>query len=199
MNYFGHFRAANKHPRNTFTQSEDKELKRLVNEYGEDWQEIADRMRGRNTRQCRERWQKYLDPEINRDPWTKEEDEYLVEKFNEIGPLWKIISQHFPQRTDIMVKNRFHLLERRKMKEEMKKLSMKCELFDELTRIDQESSSDDNENILSKDNIKSSELTKNGDFVCDLQNFESFLMDQAYQYDPTLNNYFSNELSLLWE
>jgi hypothetical protein len=49
-----------------FTASEDARLIELVREYGTDaWQTVAKYMSGRTVRQCRERWNHYLDPCLN--------------------------------------------------------------------------------------------------------------------------------------
>ena len=102
-----------------FTPEEDAKLISLVGEYGEnDWQSISSLMDGRNVRQCRERWRHYLSPEISKAPWSNQEDQLLAEKYAEYGPKWKLISEFFPKRTYISIKNRFLLKQR-----EMKKMS----------------------------------------------------------------------------
>lgn len=97
------------HPKLLFTPDEDQKLRDLVATYGTgNWSLIAKEMKTkRNCRQCRERWYKYLSPEINHQPWTKEEDELLEIKYAEYGPKWKAISMFFNNRTDINVKSRW--------------------------------------------------------------------------------------------
>ena len=108
------------HPRSKFTPEEDNILKQLVNVIGtNDWQSIARHMKGRNSRQCRDRWQNYLSPDVVNGPWTDEEEELLVQKYNEFGPSWKLIATFFPTRTDINIKSRWHLRERRIKKKEL--------------------------------------------------------------------------------
>ena len=98
---------------NKFSYVEDKRLKELVSKYGEkDWVLISSMMKGRNSRQCRERWTHHLSPHINQKEFTIEEDQLLLAKYDELGPHWKIISQFFEGRTDQMIKNRFYLLQR---------------------------------------------------------------------------------------
>jgi hypothetical protein len=90
-----------------FTKADDLRLRSLVRELGtQDWALVARRMGGgRTTRQCRERWQNYLRPDIKNGPWTKEEEDLLVQKHAEFGPLWRTLRQFFPNRTDIDIKN----------------------------------------------------------------------------------------------
>lgn len=110
-----------KKPRIKFTEEEDLKLRQLVEIIGEeDWQMISLQMPGRNSRQCRDRWKNYLAPEVVNGPWTDEEEELLVKKYEEFGPCWKRIAAFFPTRTDINVKSRWHLRERRIKKEEFK-------------------------------------------------------------------------------
>lgn len=52
------------------------------------------------------------------EPWTKEEDDLLEQKFNEMGPHWAKMAAFFPGRTDVNLKNRWSSLLVRKSKEE---------------------------------------------------------------------------------
>ena len=105
------------HPKVKFTPEEDMKLRKLVEEYGENnWNTISEKMEGRNTRQCRERWRYYLSPDINNDPWTAEEDKLLDQKYMIYGPKWKQIATFFSKRTDINVKSRWHVHMRKAQK-----------------------------------------------------------------------------------
>ena len=100
--------------RSTFTQEEDRKLKELVKEYGENsWSLIATQMPNRTTRQCRERYRHYLSPSIINGKWTPEDDKLLMSKYNELGPRWVSIAKFFQSRTDINVKNRWIVLMRK--------------------------------------------------------------------------------------
>lgn len=91
-----------------FTQAEDALLVQLVQNCGCcQWKKIAKMFPNRSTRQCRERYCHYLNPKLNNNPWTPEEDALLIQKYNEIGPRWAIICQFFDNRTDINVKNHY--------------------------------------------------------------------------------------------
>jgi hypothetical protein len=105
--------------RSKFSIAEDDQLRSLVSHFGvHNWHAISTRMPGRNARQCRERWVNYLSPTLNTSTWSPEEDQLLIEKHAEFGTRWVQIAQSFPHRTDGMVKNRFHVLQRREARDE---------------------------------------------------------------------------------
>lgn len=57
-------------------------LVKKVNQLGtQNWVIIARYLPGRLGRQCRERWHNVLNPKIVRRNWTREEDEFILEKF----------------------------------------------------------------------------------------------------------------------
>ena len=68
----------------TFFQ--DEKLKRLVEIHGERWDFIASHFADRADVQCQHRWQKVVNPELVKGPWTKEEDERVVELVGKYGP-----------------------------------------------------------------------------------------------------------------
>ncbi|KAK8841601.1 hypothetical protein M9Y10_027226 [Tritrichomonas musculus] len=67
-------------------------------------------------------------PEIKKTDWSKEEDELLLNLHSEYGPKWKQISLKISGRTDINVKNRYNLLQRRKNRIEKKKTKKETEI-----------------------------------------------------------------------
>ena len=67
-------------------------------------------MNGRNARQLKERWYYYLSPNINRGPWTPEEDELLLQLYRQYGSKWMKISNSFKNRTHISIRNRAQFL-----------------------------------------------------------------------------------------
>jgi hypothetical protein len=110
------------HPKSKFSPEEDALLIELVNEYGlNDWDNVTLHLRGRNARQCRDRWLNYLSPDVKNGPWTGEEEKLLLEKYEVFGATWKRIAAFFPTRTDINVKSRWHLIQRRTQKQARKK------------------------------------------------------------------------------
>ena len=100
--------------RTPFTKDEDKLLTMLVNKYGENkWKTIAEHMKRRSVRQCRERWQNALCNKIVKSNWTPEEDQLILQKFNEIGPHWKHMESFFNGRVSYDIRNRCHSLLKR--------------------------------------------------------------------------------------
>ena len=54
--------------------------------HGERWDFIASHFADRADVQCQHRWQKVVNPELVKGPWTKEEDERVVELVGKCGP-----------------------------------------------------------------------------------------------------------------
>lgn len=102
------------HVSRNFDHKEDELLLEMVKKYGTDsWPSVAAAFMGtRNARQCRNRYMNFLAPELNKDPWTPEEDELLKKQYEEIGPRWAVLRTFFPGRTDLNIKNRFGFLTR---------------------------------------------------------------------------------------
>jgi hypothetical protein len=100
-----------------FTIEEDNILYCLVHELGtHDWIQIAERLGTRNPRQCRERWNNYVNPELRKDPFTPEEDRLLEMKYAELGPKWNKISKFFFKRSDNSIRNRWMVISRHRSK-----------------------------------------------------------------------------------
>ena len=96
-----------------FCHAEINKLKRLVMQFGtQNWKDVSKEMNGRTPKQCREAYLKYHNTNIN-GPWTKEEDDLLIEKYKEFGSKWLQIQQYFPDRTDTNLKNRWICLLRK--------------------------------------------------------------------------------------
>jgi hypothetical protein len=91
-----------------FTRIEDFQLREVVRQVGtKDWSLVAIQMSPRTARQCRERWNNYINPVIDKMDWTAEEDRLLDAKFAELGSKWKLIAAFFPTRSKNMVKYRY--------------------------------------------------------------------------------------------
>ncbi len=84
------------------------------------WDVIAHQMKTegfvKSSKQCRERWMHQLDPELNKEKWTQEENLKLFQFHNKIGNQWKKISEQFPGRTDNAIKNNFFSLIRKSLR-----------------------------------------------------------------------------------
>jgi hypothetical protein len=56
---------------------EDQTVIELVGRIGaKKWSQIAQQLPGRIGKQCRERWHNHLNPNINKAPWSEQEDRY---------------------------------------------------------------------------------------------------------------------------
>ena len=105
------------HKRNKFSASEDYRLKQLVKTYGQNnWGLVAKLMDHRTARQCRDRYKYFLSPDVNRNPWSIEEEMKLDLLVQMYGKQWSKLVYYFPKRTDINLKCHYTMLERRKQK-----------------------------------------------------------------------------------
>jgi hypothetical protein len=96
-----------------WTDAEDEMLLSYVEKYGtSNWSLIASGMPGRMGKQCRERWTNRLDPILNRDDWTPQEDAILLYQQKTCGNCWSRITGFLPRRSANAVKNRWCWLAR---------------------------------------------------------------------------------------
>jgi len=95
--------------RGRWTKEEDEKLKRLVEVHGERWDFIASHFPDRADVQCQHRWQKVVNPELVKGPWTKEEDEKVIELVRKYGPKrWTLIAKQLKGRIGKQCRERWH-------------------------------------------------------------------------------------------
>ena len=104
-----------------FTLEEDEVLTQLVmTSVVLDWNQIASKIPNRNPRQCRERWQNYLDPHLTQNEWTEEEDKLIIQKQEELGSRWNAIARFFKGRSGNSIRNRYLMIQRHNEKKAKK-------------------------------------------------------------------------------
>ncbi|MCE3214783.1 DNA binding transcription coactivator transcription factor [Datura stramonium] len=93
-----------------WTPEEDEILCKAVQRFkGKNWKKIAECFKDRTDVQCLHRWQKVLNPELVKGPWSKEEDEVITELVKKYGPKkWSTIAQHLPGRIGKQCRERWH-------------------------------------------------------------------------------------------
>lgn len=93
-----------------WTPEEDDTLKQAVATFhGKSWKKIAEFFPDRSEVQCLHRWQKVLNPELVKGPWTPEEDEKIIELVKKYGPTkWSAIAKALPGRIGKQCRERWH-------------------------------------------------------------------------------------------
>ncbi|KAL5792470.1 hypothetical protein ACOSP7_001064 [Xanthoceras sorbifolium] len=93
-----------------WTEEEDNVLSLAVQKFrAKSWKSIAENVPGRTSVQCLHRWQKVLDPNLVKGPWSKEEDGLLIELVREQGnKKWSEIAKRFPGRIGKQCRERWH-------------------------------------------------------------------------------------------
>uniref|UniRef100_A0A7S2Z9D6 Uncharacterized protein n=1 Tax=Rhodosorus marinus TaxID=101924 RepID=A0A7S2Z9D6_9RHOD len=98
-----------------WTKDEDEALLSLMEETkSKSWTLLAKKLHNRTGKQCRERWVNHLDPNINKNPWTADEDLKLIKLQAQLGNRWVEFTKELPQRSENSVKNRWNLIMKRR-------------------------------------------------------------------------------------
>ena len=90
--------------------TQDDILRRAVAQYkGKNWKKVAEGLDGRTDVQCLHRWQKVLNPELVKGPWSKEEDDTVMQLVHKHGPKkWSLIASFLPGRIGKQCRERWH-------------------------------------------------------------------------------------------
>ncbi|KAG2243895.1 hypothetical protein Bca52824_094270 [Brassica carinata] len=104
------FGPARRSTKGQWTAEEDEVLCKAVERFqGKNWKKIAECFKDRTDVQCLHRWQKVLNPELVKGPWSKEEDDTIIALVEKYGPKkWSTISQHLPGRIGKQCRERWH-------------------------------------------------------------------------------------------
>ncbi|XP_044472644.1 transcription factor MYB3R-5-like isoform X2 [Mangifera indica] len=93
-----------------WTLEEDETLRNTVATFkGKSWKKIAEYFPDRSEVQCLHRWQKVLNPDLVKGPWTQEEDDKIIELVSRYGPTkWSVIAKSLPGRIGKQCRERWH-------------------------------------------------------------------------------------------
>lgn len=107
---------------------EDQTLIDLVNTNGEKkWCKIASLLNEqfknseKTGKQCRERWHNHLNPNLNKESFSLEDEIKVFEYQKQFGNKWSEIASNFPGRNDNFIKNCFYSAIRRNLRKFNKK------------------------------------------------------------------------------
>ncbi|EDR29740.1 transcription factor MYB90, putative [Entamoeba dispar SAW760] len=91
-----------------WTSNDDEKLLNAIKKYGkENWKSVSDCLPNKTRKQCRERYYNCLSDDIAKKPWSKEEDQMLIDLQKILGNKWTEMSKSFQGRTPNSLKNRF--------------------------------------------------------------------------------------------
>lgn len=89
-------------------ENEDNILKQLVATHGKQWNLIAQHLPKRTASQVAARWEKCLDPNITKGPFTAEEDQQIINYVAQNGPRgWPRITTILPNRSSKQCRERW--------------------------------------------------------------------------------------------
>lgn len=99
-----------------WSKDEDHLLTKVVNKFSERgldvdkcWATIAEQIPQRDELQCSNRWKTMLDPSLIKGPWTKEEDDKVIELVKKHGAKnWSQIAEHLHGRIGKQCRERWH-------------------------------------------------------------------------------------------
>ncbi|KAM6458708.1 myb-related protein B isoform 3-T3 [Liasis olivaceus] len=92
-----------------WSREEDELLNSLVTQFGHDWKFLASHFPNRTEQQCQYRWLRVLNPVLVKGPWTKQEDQKVIELVKKYGTKqWTLIAKHLKGRLGKQCRERWH-------------------------------------------------------------------------------------------
>ncbi|CAD8054150.1 unnamed protein product [Paramecium primaurelia] len=96
-----------------WTPEEDQIIRDNVNKEENNWAAIATMLKNKTGKQIRERYINKLRSDIidvKQQPWSNQEDQKLLQLYNQFGSKWSLIARQFFGRSDLQIKNRTNKL-----------------------------------------------------------------------------------------
>eukprot|EP00559_Dactyliosolen_fragilissimus_P000979 CAMPEP_0184857660 /NCGR_PEP_ID=MMETSP0580-20130426/2808_1 /TAXON_ID=1118495 /ORGANISM="Dactyliosolen fragilissimus" /LENGTH=944 /DNA_ID=CAMNT_0027353379 /DNA_START=74 /DNA_END=2908 /DNA_ORIENTATION=- len=91
--------------------SEDEILKAAIMKYGkQQWARVASLLNRKSAKQCKARWNEWLDPSVRKVEWGREEDEKLLHLAKLMPAQWRTIGPLVGGRTAIQCQERYEKL-----------------------------------------------------------------------------------------
>eukprot|EP00040_Diaphanoeca_grandis_P005055 m.31155 g.31155 ORF g.31155 m.31155 type:complete len:593 (+) comp16407_c0_seq1:598-2376(+) len=93
-----------------WTKEQDSNLVKAVQMYNsKNWKAISEQVgKDKSHIQCLHRWQKVLDPELVKGPWTRDEDQIIIDLVTKHGPKrWSLIAKQLVGRTGKQCRERW--------------------------------------------------------------------------------------------
>jgi hypothetical protein len=100
-----------------FAAAEDDLIRYLVEQQRmTKWSDVAAQLPGRTSRQVRDRYKHYLSPNVTAHDWKLDEDKQLIQLVGRYGQRWSSLVQYFPGRSEVQLRNRWNVLQRKAKK-----------------------------------------------------------------------------------
>lgn len=110
------YRNLSRKKKTPFSTEEDKILIALVKNVGVDnlGKYVSHFLPNRSLAECKQRWNRHLNPDISKERWEASEDERLLTLVNSYGTkAWQKVSGSMGNRTDVQCRYRYQLLKNR--------------------------------------------------------------------------------------